>query len=161
MNKKEAFRMRKYVAGLVTLILLLGVCSGCATQSRAYNGGNTAAPTAAPNVVITPSVAPYGMKTQILILGSGFEPGQEVLIMFDDRNGIPSIVEDAFVANENGSWGFVWSLGRYSRGVIPADLNTIKVIDTDFNVLATAPIGFVNTKKPQKEWPDWALPLIK
>jgi hypothetical protein len=147
---------QRYLAGLLVLAFIMSV--GCATstsQTKAVEE-QAMAPTPGPKVVVSPVAAPIDKKASIVIMGSGFQPGQEIAVLFEDNYGALGVLDEV-KANERGSWATVWKLGRYTRrGIIKEGAFAIMAADMDYNVLASCPVGFVNVKKDPKEWPDWA-----
>jgi hypothetical protein len=109
-----------------------------------------------PNVVVIPGAAAIDKKSKVTIMGSGFQPGQEISILFQDQYGALSVIKEA-KANSRGSWATVWTLGRYTRrGIIKDGVYAIMAADNEYNVLASAPVGFVKPTGDKKKWPDWA-----
>jgi hypothetical protein len=111
-----------------------------------------------PIVAVSPFVVPLDKKTKLVIMGSGYSPGQELRILCEDAFGVIMALEvESVVANERGSWAVVWTLGRYARKkVVTEGVYAIMAADTDYNILATTPVGLVNATKDPKQWPDWA-----
>jgi hypothetical protein len=135
-------------AGLLALVFVLGVCLTAAMAQPAGGSG--------PSLVASPAAVAIDRKAQIVVMGSGFEPGQEISVLFEDNYGALGVLDEV-KANERGSWAMVWTLGRYTRrGIIKEGAFAIMAADSDYNVLASCPVGFVDAKKDPKEWPDWA-----
>ncbi len=142
-------KMKKsYFVGLWIVILLLsmGIALPMAQAQSA----------AGPNVVVSPGAAAIDKKSKVTIMGSGFQPGQEISILFQDQYGALSVIKEA-KANSRGSWATVWTLGRYTRrGIIKDGVYAIMAADNEYNVLASAPVGFIKQTGSKKKWPDWA-----
>lgn len=139
---------KSYFAGLLIVVLLLslGIALPMAQAQSA----------AGPNVVVTPAAAAIDKKSKVTIMGSGFKPGQEISILFQDEYGALSVIKEA-KANSRGSWATVWTLGRYTRrGIIKDGIYAIMAADNEYNVLASAPVGFIKQTGSKKKWPDWA-----
>jgi hypothetical protein len=149
---------QKYLAGLFVLAFIMSL--GCATstsQTKAVEEPETA-PTPGPKVVVSPVAAAIDKNSSMVIMGSGFEPGEEIAVLFEDNYGALCVLDEV-KANERGSWATVWKLGRYTRrGIIKEGAFAIVAADMDYNALASCPVGFVNVKKDPKEWPKWAEP---
>lgn len=138
---------KNYLAGLWVSILVLSV---------GFGPGIVQAEGPGPTVAVSPSVAPIDKKANIIIMGSGFEPDQEISILFQDAYGALSVVKEV-KANTRGSWASVWTLGRHTRrGIIKNGVYSIMAADSEYNVLATAPVGFVKPTGDPKKWPKWA-----
>lgn len=138
MNKME----KRCFAGLMVLVFILVMAqTGFA---------------AGPSVLVSPGVAPIAAETQVVIMGSGFKPDQEVIVIFEDEYGALAELKQA-KANERGSWATVWTLGRYTRrGIIKDGVYAIMAVDKDFNLITSAPVAFVDAYKDPKGWPEWA-----
>ena len=153
--------MRKLGIVIVAAILLISMLvAGCAKPAPAT--------TVKPSVVVTPAVAPLDAKTQIVIMGSDYQPGQKIKILIRDPQvgslvNIATLVNPAEpVPNEQGAWATVWTLGRYvSRGVFQEGIYYIRITDDSGNILASAPIGLADVTKPREQWPTWAQAVIK
>lgn len=110
-----------------------------------------------PNLTISPSIAPLNPATTLTIMGSGFPQGQEVLILFVDTLGVPTGLPIVPVSNEQGGWAVTWKLGEYvAEKKIVEGVLTVTASDTEYNTLASAPVGLVDNTKNPKKWPDWA-----
>lgn len=152
MNKME----KKYFAGLMMLIFIS--VTGCAAGTAQTGPAPTPAmaPAPGPRVMVSPGVAPLDKKTQIIIMGSGFEPEQEVFVVFEDEYGCMAEIKEA-KANTRGSWATVWTLGRYTRrGIIKNGVYAIMAMDKELNLLSTAPVAFIKPTDDPEKWPDWA-----
>ena len=138
MNRME----KRYFAGLMVLVFMLVM----AQTSLA----------AGPSVMVSPGVAPIMSDTQVVIMGSGFNPDQEVIVIFEDTYGALAEISQA-KANERGSWATVWTLGRYTRrGIIKDGVYALMAVDKDFNLITSAPVAFVDATADPKKWPKWA-----
>ena len=149
------------VALILSLVIGLLVVSG-SNLLAASAGGNPG-----PKVVVTPSAAPLSSKAQVVLMGSGFQPGQEINLVVHAkgqlRTNINDLVDTLPVPDEGGAWVTGWTLGRYTRFVSKMGeegMYTLEVTDADYNVLTTAPFGLVDTTKPPEDWPDWARALL-
>ncbi len=132
--------------GVILSLLLLGVPVFAASKSEVR-----------PSISCSPSVLPLDKKANVIILGSGFQPGQEVLILFHDALGVLTALPEPAVANERGSWATVWEMSDYvGKKIITDGVYSIMAADAKYNVLATTTAGFVDVSKDAKDWPDWA-----
>ncbi len=112
------------------------------------------------NVMAKPSVVPLDKKGKVIFMGSGYNPGQKITLLFKTPDGATADISYALdpepVANDVGSWVTVWSYGRFvAKKLIKQGAYAILITDLDYNILASAPICFLDTKKPEKEWPNW------
>jgi len=142
---------------------LLGVLSLVVAISLAFAMQAAAEST----VVIEPStVLKQHKNTKVTIMGSGFKPGQEVRLLITQSDGSISDIGDGLdpepVANDDGVWATAWTLGSFAhRRIAKPGVYVLKACDADYNVLATVPFGYYNSKKPYKEWPSWAQAVVK
>ena len=93
-------------------------------------------------------------------MGSGYEPGQSVHLVMKTADGvwtnIDGYLDEAPVASNVGTWVAVLNCGEYvRRALVTEGIFAIMATDESYTPLATAPLGFVDTSKPQEEWPKW------
>ncbi len=156
--------MKKLSVVLLT-VFLLGMLIVGGTQVFGSPGPGSTSPT----VVLSQSVVPLDAKSQVVIMGSGYEPEQEIKILVHLSGGRATwaTVSDIgvyldpspVVANEFGVWATAWTVSRYSR-LAGTGMYMLEVVDDEYNALASAPFGFVNIKEPQEEWPKWGQVLL-
>jgi hypothetical protein len=109
--------------------------------------GQAVASGPAPKVISESWIIPLDKKGQVTIMGSGFQPGQELRLLFKTADGVMTNIgprlEPQPVANERGAWTTVWSYGRLvSKKLVKAGVYAILVTDADYNILASAPLSF-------------------
>lgn len=138
----------KYFAGLMGFIFLMAMGSDTVLAGDTEVG---------PVISVSPAVAPLDRNAKVVVMGSGFTPGKEVLIVFEDRLGVPTALPMAGVPNERGSWAVVWTLGRYARKkIVTEGVYSIMAADMDYNALTSTPLAFVDATNDPKKWPEWA-----
>lgn len=138
----------KYFTGLVGFIFLVTVGLGTILAGDVKAGG--------PTLKVSPAVAALDRNTDIIIMGSGFTSGQEILIITNDTFGLTTGLDVRPVSNERGAFAVVWNLGRYARRkIIEAGVHNLRATDRDYNVLASAPLALVDVYKNPKEWPEY------
>ena len=111
-------------------------------------------------VVVNHQLGSRSSGVKVRIWGSGFAPGQEVILLINDGPGTPSDItnyvtntsdDNTLVANDQGAWATVWTLGRFTRqrsGIGPGDGNvermrTLSVIDPgSLSVITSTPLAF-------------------
>ncbi|MEW6671907.1 MAG: hypothetical protein AB1427_09385 [Thermodesulfobacteriota bacterium] len=151
--------MKKSLIQLLALSLAISLIAltGCATMKakEADTGDTSKSPGVLEPVVVaaTPNVA-MDKKTEVILMGTGFEPGKEIVFLITDVDGvltdIGSELEPEPKADETGTWSTTWNAGRYiSKKLIKKGAYTIQVTDTDYNPLAVTPVNFF--EKPKKE----------
>jgi hypothetical protein len=143
--------MKKFVYLVVAIILIIGLI-GCAQTATKQSEPATAA--AAPKVMATPMVA-MTKDAKVAIKGTGFKPGEEIQVLFTDKNGVIANVLYALdpkpVAKDTGQWETTWNAGGYiSKNLIKEGVTAIEVTDADFNLITHAAIAFCS--------PDAAIP---
>lgn len=152
---------KKLIWGLIAVILVAGLVVG--GTSVGVTGASPAGEgNPAPTLTVATPVLEIGKKTQVVIMGSGFEPGQEVNLLFTTMDGVRADVgatlDPAPVANDLGAFATAWTgAGRYcSKKLIKEGVYTITATDGEYNALATAPVAFYDAGKAEEEWPGWA-----
>lgn len=143
--------MRKnYAKGLIGLFVLLMALGG----SHVIAGdGRSPGPT----LVVSPAVAPLDKKTDIILMGSGFNEEQQIFIVLEDKLGVLTGLPIVAIPNERGCWAVVWTLGRYARKkLITQGVYSVMAVDTNYDLLASAPLALVDATKDPAKWPDWA-----
>ena len=161
--------MRKVSYALMAVVMVVGLVGYVTMGSGKAEAaeGVTTQEGPAPTLVIQPSnVLRLDKKTKVAIMGSGFEPGQEVRLVITQKDGSISDISSELApepkADEFGVWGTTWTVGDYaSSSVAGAGLYILKACDESYQVLTTVPFGYYDTKKPYKEWPSWAQTLVK
>ena len=147
--------MNKVLYGLLAGVVAISL-AGCATMGSGTDSSQealTAQINPDPTVIIEPShMLKLSSKTRVAIMGSGFQPGQEIRLLISHADGsisdIGSQLKPEPVANEFGVWATTWTVGRYSKSKIAkAGIYTLKACNTDYQVLATAPFGYYSPKK--------------
>jgi hypothetical protein len=91
-------------------------------------------------------------KAKVGINGSGFKPGQEVYLVFTDKNGIESDIgyalKPAPKADSAGNWSTTWSCGRFiARKLVKAGDYKLTVTDMEYNTLTQTTVTFVEAAK--------------
>ncbi|MFH1934113.1 MAG: hypothetical protein ABIN18_21385 [Pseudomonadota bacterium] len=109
--------------------------------------GQAVASGPAPKVISESWLVPLDKKGKVTIMGSGFQTGQELRLLFKTADGVMTNIgprlEPKPVANERGAWATVWSYGRLvSKKLVKEGVYAILVTDTDYNILASAPLSF-------------------
>ncbi len=152
--------MKKSILVLITVIAIIGLMAGTGIAAGAANMGN------GPNLVIAAPVSELGEP--VVILGSGFEPGETIYLVIDTGGsridieyGLAGGVSP--VANDTGAFVAAWEPGRIASRVIAsgrggpgAGAYTIMATDTDYVTLTTTPIAFWEAVDEGEELPAWA-----
>jgi len=149
--------MRKVVYGLMAVIMVFGLV-GCATMGPGKTGaeeGLAAQSKPGPTVVVASPNVKMGSKAKITIVGTGFNPGQEVSLLFTTTDGVQADIGYALKpqpkANKIGAWVTTWSCGRYvKKKLIKEGAYAITVADSEYNIIAHAPVAFYKAKEKKK-----------
>lgn len=163
MTKTIATHPRAMVLALIAAGLLFGLVAGNAMFSpRASADGHVTGveSVVSESVVVNHQLGARSSRVQVRIWGSGYAPGQEVILLINDGPGTPSDItnyvtntsdDNTLVANDQGAWATVWTLGRFTRqrsGIGPGDGNvermrTLSVIDPGtLDVITSTPLAF-------------------
>ena len=107
----------------------------------------------------TPLVKMAGKKTAgVVIMGTGFKPGQEIRVLFTTKDGLQSDLGYALKPepkpDKTGSWTTTWSAGRYVRRKLvdpKGGAYKIVVSDGEYNPIAHTAVFFQAPKKKKKK----------
>ena len=154
--------MKKKV--LIAVILVAVLLVGGTTGIVGANPASESEP--ASTVMVATPIVTLEKEAVVVIMGSGFEPGQELCLLFTTMDGVRADVGQYLdpepVANEIGAWATAWTPGRLiTKKVIRVGVYTITVTDGEYNALATAPVAFYDAEKPTEEWPGWAKAFVR
>jgi len=149
--------MRRLMYGLMAIIVVFGLV-GCTTMGVGEKEAKEGLAQPGPTVVVATPMVKMDKKAKMSIVGTGFKPGQELSLLITTTDGVQSDIGHALkpspVVNETGAWTTTWSCGRYiAKKLIKEGAYTITVTDSDYNVLAHAPVAFykVEEKKEKKK----------
>lgn len=158
--------MKKLTGGLILIavILVAVLLAGGTTGVVGANPASKSEPS--PTVMVATPILKLDKEAVVVIMGSGFEPGQELRLLFTTMDGVRADVGQFLdpepVANEMGAWATAWTPGRFiTKKLIGEGVYTITVTDGEYNALATAPVAFYDAEKPTEEWPGWAKAFVR
>ena len=113
--------MKKLIGGLIAVILIAGLV-GCSTKGPgkgAAKEGLAVPSEPGPTVMAGTPVVKMSKKSTVVIMGTGFKPGQEVRILLSTWDGVRADIGYALkpepVANKVGAWVTTFSRGRFGR----------------------------------------------
>jgi hypothetical protein len=109
-----------------------------------------------PVVMMCTPLVKISKKANVVIMGSGFKPGQEVTILITSPEGLQTDIGYALKpvpkADETGTWATTWSAGRFvSRKIVPPGPCKITVTDDEYNPIAHSVVFFEAEKKKKKK----------
>jgi hypothetical protein len=101
----------------------------------------------APVVSLSSTMIKLSKKAEVVIMGAGFKPEQEINIVFITADGLKADVEYALkpapMPDKTGSWNTTWSAGRFvDKKLVKAGTYRIVVFDGEYNQLAHTVISF-------------------
>ena len=150
--------MKKLIWGLVVVILITSLITVTNLDSAGASGDSGGNPAA--SVVVANPILELTGEAKIVIMGAGFEPGQEVRLatsILGARSDIGFQLDPEPVANATGAWITAWSPGRFiSRKMLKEGALAIEVTDAEYNPITYAVVAFYDASKPQEERPAWA-----
>ena len=140
------------------LIFALIGFTGCAafkSKGDAEEGSAMQKELAPVMVMGTPTVK-INKKATAVIMGTGFEPGKEIRIVFTSPDGsitdIEAYLKPVPKADKSGTWGTTWKCGRYlSKKIIKAGPLVLTATDDDYNPIAHTTVAILKGKKKKKK----------
>jgi len=136
-----------YTTAVIIIVALMGL-----PGSNMLGPGKCMAADLGPKLIMGTPMVKMSSKAEVVIMGTGFKPGQELFVLFSTSDGNPSDVgyamKPAPKADKTGSFVSIWKAGRYvKKGFIKGGAYKIEVTDTDFTPLAHSAVFFVKKKK--------------
>lgn len=146
--------MKKMLYVLMTGMLILGLV-GCAAMEKGKTVTEEKVSTPGPMVMVANPYVKLDKKATVTIVGTGFQPDQEVNLLFTTVDGVQTDIgyalKPAPKANKIGAWVTTWDCGRFiSKKLITKGAYKIMVTDSDYNVVDHAPVAFYAEKKEEK-----------
>jgi len=147
--------MKRIMYELVAVIVVVGLV-GCATMGLGEKGAEEALSGPGPTVMAADPMVKMDKKATMSIVGTGFKPGQELSLLITTSDGVQSDIGHALkpspVANEAGAWVTTWSCGAYiGKKLIKEGAYTLMVTDSEYNVLAHAPVAFYKAEEKKEK----------
>lgn len=142
--------MRKY---LLVVALAMVVLAG---SVLVLHQGKAETSSAAPTLVVSPSVSPLTKNANLVLMGSGYQAKTDINILFYDAFGSIGALENTVKTDDKGNFAMAWNTTDYIRGTVPDGVTTIMTADVNFNILASAPVVFANISGPYAKWSDVA-----
>ena len=151
--------MKKLLSVLVAVIIITGIVVGSTSVAISAGDSNNPSPQL---TVVNPVADGSNKKAWVGVIGSGFEPGQELrLLIIDSKVGVETNIMSRvdpkeLNANDQGAFEALWKgAGRYfTKGLMDAGVYQFMVTDADYNILATAPLLVYQSKEADRaKWP--------
>ena len=137
--------MKKVIGSLIAVFFVFGLIGVCSAADLG------------PVVTAATPLVKMAKKAPVVLMGTGFKPGEQVNILFVDNEGLQSDVGYAVKpepkADNSGSWTTTWDAGRYaSKKLINPKGGAYKIIATDgeYNPIAQTVVYFQPEKKKDK-----------
>jgi len=155
--------MKKSLYSLLSISLVISIItlSGCATLMGEKSDAAKAKGALGPVIVVaTPHVA-MEKKTDVVVMGTGFQPGKEIAFLITDADGVLTDITSAMKpepkADKSGTWASTWNASDYVKSkLIKKGVYVITAADSEYNAIALAPVNFFeppkkDDKKDKKE----------
>ncbi len=142
--------MKKFLRYMTAVFFIFGLMG--LTGSSILGPGKCFAAEMGPTLAMGTPMVKMSKKSEVVIMGTGFKPGQKLVVLFTTPNGNQSDIgyalKPAPKADKTGSFASVWKAGRYvKKKFITGGAYKIEVTDTDFIPLAHSAVFFVKKKK--------------
>jgi hypothetical protein len=132
--------MKKITGSLIAVFLvisLMGMLAACASLS----GGP------APEVSVGTPQVKMSKKAEVVLMGKGFKPGQEVNIVLVTTDGVQTDIGYALKPvpkpDETGSWTTTWNAGVFvAKKLVKKGANKILIFDGDYQQLTQGAVVF-------------------
>ncbi len=105
-----------------------------------------------PAVTVVTPVCTLAKKMGVPIVGTGYNPDEELLILFTDAEGMQTNIayalEPPLKANKAGAWSTTWMVDDFVKArLVTAGVFTLTVTDKTYKPLAQAAIAFKEADK--------------
>ncbi len=136
-------------AGLAATLMMSNPWSASAQDQQAQKTGTE-------DLVVVPTEVDFNKSSTVWIYGSGFNPGTVITLLVQDGNGVlTDITSESSVfplkVNKQGAFATSWTLGDFTKkGVGIESMQTMWAADSNFNMLASAPIALCNISERKK-----------
>ena len=138
--------MKRLIVSAMALFFVAGLIGVCSAADLG------------PVVTAGTPVVKMAKKAPIIIMGTGFKPGDQVNILFIDNDGLQSDVGYALEpepkADKSGSWITTFDAGEYvSKKLVNPKGGAYKIIaaDAEYNPVAQTVVFFQPEKKKDKD----------
>jgi len=152
--------MKRAMWGATAAIFLVGGLAGCShmgVSKEMAKEDSTSQTQLAPTLVVVNPVK-LEKDVKVVIIGAGFQPGQELFVLFKGHDGVLTNIGYALkpdpVPNSQGAWTATWTCGDHLREDIREGVYTLAVSTPDYRFLAHAPVAFYKQQpegKPEKK----------
>lgn len=146
--------MKRFFGCMIMAILIVGLMGF--GRSIVFGPGKCLAADSGPVIMMGTPLVKISKKVNVVIMGSGFKPGQEVTIVITTKDGqqtdIVHALKPAPKADATGTWATTWSADRFvSRKVIPPGPCKITATDDEYNPIAHSVVFFEKAAEKKKK----------
>jgi len=132
--------MKRFIGYKTAVILIVGVM--VLTGLSILGPVKSLAAEMDPVLALATPLVKMSKKAEVVIMGTGFKPGQVLNILFTAADGTLANIGLDIKADATGSFGDTWKAGRYiSKKLITGGAYKLEVTDTDYNTI-TQNVGF-------------------
>ena len=122
---------------LLFVFALTGMFTACASRS----GGLS------PEVSVGAAQVKMSKKAEVVIMGKGFKPDQEINVVLITSDGVQTDIgyalKPAPKPDKTGSWATTWSAGRFvDKKLVKKGANKLLIFDGEYNQLAQGAVIF-------------------
>ena len=137
--------MKKITGSLIVVFFVASLIGVSALHL--FKPGECQAGDIAPVVALGSPLVKLSKKAEVVIMGTGFKPGQEINLVFITADGLKADIAYALKPlpkpDKTGAWMTTWSAGRYvSKKLVGKGAFRIIVFDAEYTQLAHTAIGF-------------------
>ena len=136
--------MKNVIGSLMAVLLITGmmVLVGSPTGPGACIAGELS-----PVVAVGTPLVKLDKKAMVVIMGTGFKPGQEINIVFVTADGVKSDIGYALKPvpkpDKTGSWATSWGAGRFvSKKLVKMGAYKLMIFDGEYNAMAQTAVYF-------------------
>lgn len=138
--------MKKFF-GYTTAVILIASVMGL-MGSSILGPAECLAAEIGPVLALGTPMVKMSKKAEVVIMGTGFKPGQALSILFTAADGTLANIGLDIKADATGTFGGTWKAGRYIRKkLIKGGAYKLEVTDTDYNTITQSVVYFLKEKK--------------
>jgi hypothetical protein len=140
--------MKRVFLSLLTVSFVIGIILFNGIENQIF-----AAETAfKPVVTLSSHYVQMDKKAKVVIMGTGFQPGQKLVLLVTTTDGIDTdqnaLINPYPKPDATGTWSTTWECGKLiGEELIKAGAYKLTVTDDDYNEIAITPVGFYEKKK--------------
>ena len=138
--------MKRFFGFLVAVFFVVGVIGFSGISSVCLAGD------VAPVLALGTPLVKADKKASVVIMGSGFKPGEELSVLVTDENGLQTDIGYALKPvpkpDATGTFATTWNAGRFvSKKIIGVGACKITVTDAEYNPVAHTVVFFQKVEK--------------